>query len=295
MNRAGIWLAIGALILAVSFSCKETAPEPAAGAKAAARGQAEIAVATVGTLTVTRNEFEMAYKYLPEQAAPIIREKGPGFLLDKLIELDLGYQEALAQGMDKDPETREQAEKILRQYYYQQLMKKTMPKEFEVSDQDAKAYYDQHKDEMKGPERAKAMHIIVADEKTAAAVKKEAKSGAKFADLVKKFSTEPQKDKSGGDLGWFDKGQMLPEIDKVVFAAKKGDIVGPVKTQYGYHVIYVEDLKPAGAKEFDEIKDEMKKQLQQTKAEEWHTKWVEDLKKKFPVTKFPENMPDTTK
>jgi peptidyl-prolyl cis-trans isomerase C len=295
MTRKGFWFLVVALIVAVSFSCKETAPEPAAGAKAADQGQAETAVAKVGALTVTRHEFEIAYKYLPEQAAPIIREKGPGFLLDKLVELDLGYLEALSEGMDKDPELREQADKLVRQFYFQQLLKKSMPKEFDVSDADAQTYYDQHKDEFKGSERAKAMHIIVGDEKAAAEVKKEVKSGAKFAELVQKYSAEPQKDKTGGNLGWFDQGQMLPEIDKAVFSAKKGEVVGPVKTQYGYHLIYIEDMKPAGAKSFDEVKDELKKQLQQTKAEEWHTQWVEGLKKKFPVTKFPENMPDTTK
>jgi len=87
-----------------------------------------------------------------------------------------------------------------------------------------------------------AAHILVKTEKEAKDLKEEIIKGKKFADVAIKHSTCPS-GASGGDLGWFEKGQMVPAFETAAFNAKKGDLVGPVKTQFGWHLILVKDQK----------------------------------------------------
>jgi len=90
--------------------------------------------------------------------------------------------------------------------------------------------------------QVKAAHILVKTENEAKKLKDELSKGKNFSDLAKKHSTCPSA-KSGGELGWFGKGQMVGPFETAAFNAKKGDIVGPVKTDFGWHLILVEDQK----------------------------------------------------
>ena len=87
-----------------------------------------------------------------------------------------------------------------------------------------------------------AAHILVNSEKDAQNILARLEKGEKFEDLAKRFSKCPSKSK-GGNLGWFGKGDMVKEFEDAAFAANKGEVVGPVKTQFGYHLILVKDLK----------------------------------------------------
>jgi len=86
--------------------------------------------------------------------------------------------------------------------------------------------------------KARASHILVKTEQEAASIKKRIEAGEDFAAVAKRFSKCPS-GKSGGDLGWFTKGQMVPEFETVAFEEEVGKVVGPVKTQFGYHIIKV--------------------------------------------------------
>lgn len=90
--------------------------------------------------------------------------------------------------------------------------------------------------------KIQAAHILVKDEAQAKSLTQELNSGGDFGKLAKKFSTCPS-GKNGGDLGWFGRNKMVPEFEKAAFGGRKGDIVGPVKTQFGYHIIKVIDRK----------------------------------------------------
>ena len=87
-----------------------------------------------------------------------------------------------------------------------------------------------------------AAHILVNSEKDAQSIMARLEKGEKFEDLAKRFSKCPSKSK-GGNLGWFNKGDMVPEFENAAFSAQKGAVVGPVKTQFGYHIIFVKDMK----------------------------------------------------
>ena len=87
-----------------------------------------------------------------------------------------------------------------------------------------------------------AAHILVDTEKKAKEIREMIYGGEKFSDLAKKYSSCPSK-KNGGDLGWFSRGDMVKEFENAAFSADKGAIVGPVRTQFGWHLIYIKDVK----------------------------------------------------
>ena len=114
---------------------------------------------------------------------------------------------------------------------------------------------------------------------TAAEVLKEAKSGKDFAELAKKYSTDPAAAKNGGDLGTFKKGEMLPEIESSIIGMKPGEISELVKTSAGFHIIKLEEKTTGKGKTFDDVKAEIEDFLYKKKSEDRFNQWVSDLRK----------------
>jgi peptidyl-prolyl cis-trans isomerase C len=123
----------------------------------------------------------------------------------------------------------------------------------------------------------------VKTEKEAQDISQKLKAGEKFEDLAKKYSIDAANAK-GGDLGWFGKGSMLPEFEKVAFGLKEGETSGIVKTKYGYHIIKLTGKRPAGVRTYDEVKDQLKTALLPQKQQEVFQKLKEDLKKNSKYT-----------
>lgn len=139
-------------------------------------------------------------------------------------------------------------------------------KDIKASDEDAKTFYEQNLQRFSTPEQRRASHILIAaqGDKTEDAKKKADDLYAqlkadpkKFAQLAKANSQDPGSARNGGDLGFFQKGMMVPEFEKAVFTAKKGDLVAPVKTDFGFHIIMVTDVKPAAAKPMADVRKEI--------------------------------------
>jgi peptidyl-prolyl cis-trans isomerase D len=154
----------------------------------------------------------------------------------------------------------------------------------DVSEAEIEAYYKANSADMTQEEQVKASHILVlakdsdpaevqeAAKKKIDAVYAKAKSGANFAALAKQYSEGPSAP-GGGDLGWFGRGDMVPEFEEVAFSTPKGQVSEPVKSQFGWHIIYVEDRKEAKELPLDEVKQK----ITQTIAEEKASEKVSDL------------------
>ncbi len=159
----------------------------------------------------------------------------------------------------------------------------------EVNDAEAKAYYDENKEDFNTPEQVQASHILIKvaptatpEEKKAAKEKidgllKKVKAGGDFAALARENSDCPSKTK-GGDLGFFDKGMMVKEFSDAAFAMKVGEVSNVVETQFGYHIIKVTDRKKGGMTSFDQAKADIVKMLQDKKKSEVFRQLIEKLK-----------------
>ena len=156
------------------------------------------------------------------------------------------------------------------------------PKDFtdrvKVSEKEIEQYYQAHEEAFRVPERIRARHILIKvppnaskevvekARKRAIKIEKLAKSGKDFAKLAKKYSQGPSA-KSGGDLGYFTRGMMVKPFEKAVFSMHKGEISGPVRTRFGFHIIKVEDIQPAHTKPLKEVRDEIMTKLKLEKAQ----------------------------
>ncbi|MCK6255869.1 peptidylprolyl isomerase [Fictibacillus sp. KIGAM418] len=150
-------------------------------------------------------------------------------------------------------------EKDLRKLVKTQLLnKKAATDGVKVTDAEMKKVFNE-----KYNEEVKASHILVDDAKTAKEVKAKLDKGEDFAKLAEKYSKDPGSKSKGGDLGYFGKGQMVPEFDKVAFKLKPGQVSDPVKSQFGYHIIKVVDKK---TNKFEDKKKQISEELKQQKA-----------------------------
>lgn len=153
----------------------------------------------------------------------------------------------------------------LSQIFRQQIiLDRAVAPQIHVSDADVKAYFDKNHAAFDKPAQVRARHIVVADQKTANDVLAKLKApNADWTAIAKQYSTDPGTKEKGGELGFFGKGQMVPQFDSVAFSAKIGQVVGPVKSPFGFHIIQVEERKPATKATFASTKDQIRTQLEQ--------------------------------
>ncbi len=135
-----------------------------------------------------------------------------------------------------------------------------------VADEDVKKFYTDNEVRFVSPEEVKASHILVKEEEQIKSVKSEIDGGANFEDVAKEHSQCPS-GQSGGDLGFFSKGKMVPEFERVSFELNVGEMSEPVKTDFGFHLIKVTDKKEGGKQEFADVETGIRKHLEQTTAQ----------------------------
>jgi peptidyl-prolyl cis-trans isomerase C len=207
---------------------------------------------------------------------------------------DKAFQDQIAQaGM-----TPEKLKENIRTGLQQSRWMKSQVKTTEVTDEQAKTFYESNIKEFEQPETVKASHILfmvdpdasadVVKQKEEAATKAAARaaSGEDFTKLAKELSEEPGASESGGDLGFFPKDRMVPEFAEVAFVQKVGDISKPVKTQFGWHVIKVTDKKEAGTAPFDQVKEQVVSYLKSTNQREAVQAVLNKLKESAKIETF---------
>lgn len=192
-----------------------------------------------------------------------------GYVHSKLVE-----EEVSKTNIKETPEYKKKLEEVKNQLA-QQLFIENMLKE-KVKDSDVKSEYDKIKKENADKQEAKASHILVDSEQTAKEVKAKLDKGAKFADLAKEYSKDEGSKTSGGELGYFGKGQLVPEFETKAFSMKKGEVSNPVKTQFGWHIIKLDDVRQMKMPSFEEVKQSIQAKMSRDAFE----KYIEEISKK---------------
>jgi len=268
------------LCLVAMVGCKSQGPSTDAGKKEK-KGQvlAEVNGAVI-TTDDFKKELEILPPYLKQMAAT---PDGQKEMLDSMVVRELVMQDAQKMGIDKSPEVAAKMEDMKKRVIVEAYLKKKVEEQVKLSDADLQKFYDQNKDKFKAGEQVRASHILVKTEKEAQDVQAQLKAGAKFEDLAKKVSVDPAGQK-GGDLGWFGKGNMIPDFEKVAFSLKEGETSGIVKTKFGYHIIKLTGKRPAGILPFADVKEQLKASLMPEKQQEVFKKVKDDLKKNAKLT-----------
>ncbi len=150
-----------------------------------------------------------------------------------------------------------------------------------VTPTEVRAYFDEHRAVYTTPQTRVVRHILVKDKATADRLYAQLKGGADFATLAKKYSTDPGSKAQGGQLT-VTRGQTVPQFDTVAFALKTGELSKPVKSQYGWHIIYAEKpIKPRQSTPFSQVKESIRQQLLQQRRDTVIQKWLADLAKEY--------------
>lgn len=238
-------------------------------------------LATIGEKEITNIDIENALKSLdPYQAMQFNTEEGKKRLLEDLVNQELFYLEAKDENLHNDEnfkaEMKRIEENMLKQYSINKVLASV-----KLTDEEIANFYEANKTKFVKPETASAKHILVDTEELANDLLNKINSNeVSFEEAAREHSSCPSKD-ADGDLGTFPRGQMVPEFEEAVFNMNRGDVQGPVKTQFGYHLIKVEDRHEGGQSELDEVKEEIAKSLMYQKQNEVYSSKINDLKAKY--------------
>jgi len=190
---------------------------------------------------------------------------------DQVVMREIFAQEAEKQGIPNTADYKTQLE-LVRQTVLINTLFQNFIKTHPVSDAEAQAEYNKIKAEQSGQEYD-ARHILVDNEDEAKKLIAQIKAGAKFEDIAKKSSKDTGSAENGGDLGWAKPQSYVPEFATALQGLKKGEMTEtPVKTQFGYHIIRLDDTRAATFPSFDEVKDKVKQQMEQVKLQEYQEK-----------------------
>jgi len=177
------------------------------------------------------------------------------YLLTYLIDMVIVAQDAEVQGMSSSDEFKRRflmaRNKVLMELELRQHAKKS------ITEEAMRKVYDDAIKQMQTEEEVRARHILVAKEDEAKAIVADLKKGGNFEEIAKAKSIEPGAKESGGDLGYFTKEQMVPEFADAAFKLEKGKVSDPVQTQFGWHVIKVEDKRKKPAPTYEQVKDQL--------------------------------------
>jgi peptidyl-prolyl cis-trans isomerase C len=213
-------------------------------------------IAKIDGTEIKKSDLDLAIGNLDPQLAQLPDEQKQIAAFQTVIDAKIVAGKARAEKLDQTPDFKARLDFILDRELHNTYFKKHVVDT--VTDADVKARYDKEVKALPPVEEVRARHILVKTEDEAKAIIKELGEGKDFAELAKAKSTDPNKS-DGGDLGFFKKGMMVPEFEAVVFTMNKGDVTKvPVKTQFGFHVIKVEDKRVAPPPPFDQVKDQVK-------------------------------------
>lgn len=240
-------------------------------AEAVSAGSDE-AIAIVNGKPIKLSDVALADEEMGQALAQLPEQQRFQYLLSMLIDRRIVADAARAKKMQDDPMVKAREayfdEKVLRDVYWVQLMRD------KVSEAKVKEYYDANIAKAEAETEAHAAHILVTSKAEAQKVIDGIKAGETFEAAAKKASKDSSA-ANGGDLGWFKKADMVPEFSNAVFALKKGEVSGPVESQFGWHVIKLIDTRKAAKPTFAEAQEEIMRSLMR----EQGSKVMEDLRK----------------
>ena len=239
-------------------------------------------IAHVGNKVISLREVNDRIAKLPAYYKTTVSRNKKRFLDDLIVE-EMFYEEAVRDGLYRDRETQDVIKEARKKIIIARLIKKEVEDKIKIGEGEIKAYYEEHKDEFKAPPMWRASHILVATQQEADEVLNGVNAlGWNFEEIAKARSQDATASR-GGDIGFFRKGQLVPEFEEACLKMNAGDPCQIVKTQFGYHVIKLTDTRPARTEEYDQVKGAIEDHLKRLKRKDLFNKLIDDLKDKYKV------------
>jgi peptidyl-prolyl cis-trans isomerase C len=261
---AGMFLCMGATALAKP----KTEPTPATAPGTPAR--TGTVLVTVNGQPVTQDMLDTALAAMPADVRDQVVSQGlQARLRDHMVLQELLWQEAVKRGLSTEPAVQAALVMAARDVLANAVLEAETGRRSDATA--VKAYYDAHPEHFKRPQ-VHARHILVSEEQAARDALAKVKGGTSFADVARTVSRDPGSAENGGDLGWFERGTMVPEFEAAAFGAATGALVGPVKSQFGWHVLEI--LGTRDTVPLDEVREGIEEKLR----DEARSTWIEELR-----------------
>jgi peptidyl-prolyl cis-trans isomerase C len=231
------------------------------------------AYASEHNITATDQEVDQEIEKIKKQVGDQARSSGQ----------DVSNQEAYEQALKQNNITEEELREDIRENLPVQKVQEEVSSDAGPTDEEVQKFYEQNKEaQFTTPEQVCVSHILFAkdQQQKAEEVKQQLEDGGDFAELARQYSQDPGSAENGGDLGCLGQGETVPPFEEAAFGADEGEIVGPVKTQFGYHVLEVTEKKPQQARPLSEVESQIRSQLASEQQSEAFSKWLDEQKKK---------------
>jgi peptidyl-prolyl cis-trans isomerase C len=231
-------------------------------------------------ITVSDAEVDKEIQTIKQQVGEQARSSGQ----------DVSDQEAFDQALEQNQISEEELRQDVRENLPVQQVQERVSGDAEPSQEEVQAFYDENKAaQFTQPAQRCMRHILFNkdQQQKAEEVKTQLQDGGDFAELAKENSQDPGSAENGGDLGCLGKGETVPPFEEAAFAADQGEIVGPVETEFGYHLIEVTDIREEQTQPLEDVEGQITAQLAATQQEEEFTRWIEDQKQQRNVKYLP--------
>ena len=234
-------------------------------------------MATVNGVEILESDVDRFIDLMGNRALPYKNPEGKKQLCEELVKQELIIQDCYNKKLDKSDafvkEINEIKRSILAKHFLNELFD-----DISATDEEIREYYEENKNLFKSKYTFKAKHILVESEEKASELKKLCENGEEFEELAKSHSMCPSKE-VGGDLGEFTQGQMVLEFENACIDAEVGKVTNPVKTQFGYHLIKLEEKKDPEQLHMESVKDEIEKSIIKAKEQVAYVKKMDTLMK----------------
>ena len=255
-------------------------------------------LAQVGNLKLTHSHLTMMIELLQPQMQ-VMLNSNPELkkeLIKRWVEINLLAQEAISSELDKDPLVKIKINEMKNRILVESLIAKRINTQAVIPQDEVSSYYEQHESEFEQGEQVHAQHILIrVDEnnseedqikaqETMGMIEEKLKKGESFSDLAQQYSEDPGSRATGGNLGYFGRGQMVKEFEEAAFATAVGETSKPIQTSFGWHLIHVIDKKSPEKLPLEQVNKQIEAKLRAEKNEKALQNLLEELKGKYPVT-----------
>jgi len=258
-------------------------------------------VIRVGSRRITADEIRARLTGVPEYYYGFLStEGGMRQYVEGVVKEQVLVQMARRRGLHRRQDVRERLRDLEEQLLIGTMIQELQKRNLGISDVEVEEFYQQHSQEFKRPQKVRVSHILVSTRKEAQEVLKQLSGGEDFGSLVRKHSIDTQTSRSGGDVGYFSRGDMVPAFESAAFALENiGDISDVVQTEFGYHIIKLTGRSSGERRSTDEAREEARTILIKNRFDELLTKWRKDLGikidyEKLAKIKLPVTLPQGT-
>lgn len=256
--------------------------------------QEDSVIATLDNVSIMKSEVDrLVLEYKRKTRKKIVTDEEKEKLLNNLIRRHLILQQESVQALKNDKDIIAMVRKYEEDVIIARFLKDQVGRKLKITEDELKKYYKENRHRFSLPQKVKARHILLRTQEEAEKVMLKLRNDQTFGQLARECSIDLPMALEGGSMGTIEKGRTLPVLEKALFTLDVGEVSDIVETKFGYHILTVDKVIPAGGKSFEEVKDEIKKIVMQQKEAKAFSEMAERLERQADIKVFTDRLRET--